>query len=50
MTIGTLFTLFVVPSVYVLLAKEHRATKKSEEREPGEGDPALGQNEPLLAE
>ena len=24
MTIGTLFTLFVVPSVYVLIAKDHR--------------------------
>jgi hypothetical protein len=23
MTIGTLFTLFVVPSLYVLIAKEH---------------------------
>ena len=26
MTIGTIFTLFVVPSVYVLIAKDHRAT------------------------
>jgi multidrug efflux pump len=26
MTIGTLFTLFVVPSLYVLIAKQHRAT------------------------
>ena len=25
MTIGTLFTLFVIPSVYVLIAKDHRA-------------------------
>ena len=24
MTIGTLFTLFIVPSLYVLIAKEHR--------------------------
>jgi multidrug efflux pump len=24
MSIGTLFTLFVVPSVYVLIAKDHR--------------------------
>ena len=24
MSIGTLFTLFIVPSVYVLLAKDHR--------------------------
>jgi len=27
MSIGTLFTLFVVPAVYVLLAKDHRAEK-----------------------
>jgi multidrug efflux pump len=27
MTIGTLFTLFVVPSVYVLLAKDHRGER-----------------------
>ncbi len=26
MTIGTLFTLFVVPSLYVLIARDHRAT------------------------
>jgi multidrug efflux pump len=25
MTIGTLFTLFIVPSLYVLLAKDHKA-------------------------
>ena len=25
MTIGTLFTLFVVPSLYVLIAKDHRS-------------------------
>jgi multidrug efflux pump len=25
MTIGTLFTLFIVPSLYVLLAKDHQA-------------------------
>jgi multidrug efflux pump len=31
MTIGTLFTLFVIPSVYVLIAKDHRgeAVKRS---------------------
>ena len=27
MTIGTIFTLFVVPSVYVLVAKDHRKTQ-----------------------
>jgi multidrug efflux pump len=31
MIIGTVFTLFVVPSVYVLVAKTHRATSESEE-------------------
>jgi len=30
MTIGTLFTLFVVPSVYVLLAKDHRGEHAKE--------------------
>ncbi len=29
MAIGTFFTLFVIPSVYVLLARDHRATVKS---------------------
>jgi multidrug efflux pump len=28
MTIGTLFTLFVVPSLYVLIAKDHRGERK----------------------
>jgi multidrug efflux pump len=31
MTIGTLFTLFVVPSVYVLIAKDHRKEKAKRE-------------------
>jgi multidrug efflux pump len=30
MTIGTLFTLFVVPSVYVLFAKDHRNERQKE--------------------
>jgi multidrug efflux pump len=30
MSIGTLFTLFVVPSVYVLLARDHRRERKPE--------------------
>jgi multidrug efflux pump len=30
MTIGTLFTLFVVPSVYVALAKDHRGERTHE--------------------
>jgi multidrug efflux pump len=33
MTIGTLFTLFVVPSVYVLIAKDHRKGKTQTEPE-----------------
>ncbi len=36
MTIGTLFTLFVVPSLYVLIAKDHRAQRLHETRESGE--------------
>jgi multidrug efflux pump len=38
MTIGTLFTLFVVPSVYVLLAKEHRAAKRSRETDAADDE------------
>jgi len=30
MSIGTLFTLFIVPSVYVLVAKDHRKARASE--------------------
>ncbi len=45
MSIGTLFTLFVVPSVYVLIAKDHRG-EKARERE-GEADASeLARNEP----
>ena len=29
MTIGTIFTLFVVPSVYVLIAKDHRGAQRN---------------------
>jgi multidrug efflux pump len=42
MTIGTFFTLFVVPSVYVLLAKDHRAERKAvAEEPPSGGEPEL---------
>ena len=34
MTIGTLFTLFVVPSVYVLIAKDHSKERESSRRSP----------------
>jgi multidrug efflux pump len=37
MAIGTIFTLFVVPSVYVLVARDHRATA-ARLPEPGEPD------------
>ena len=30
MTIGTLFTLFVVPALYVLIAQEHSAERAEE--------------------
>jgi multidrug efflux pump len=33
MTIGTIFTLFVLPSIYVLLAKEHNAEQQISEQE-----------------
>jgi multidrug efflux pump len=37
MTIGTVFTLFVVPSLYMLIARQHPAERKAEEsaRTPG---------------
>ena len=35
MTIGTLFTLFVLPGVYLLLAREHGKAPPPEEGEPG---------------
>ncbi len=44
MTIGTLFTLFVVPSVYVLLAKDHRGEHAHGGTE-GEGDLGNGEHE-----
>ena len=34
MTIGTLFTLFVVPSVYVLIAKDHSKDRPSQAPRP----------------
>jgi hypothetical protein len=30
MTIGTIFTLFIVPSLYMLIAKEHREKSLAE--------------------
>lgn len=34
MLVGTLFTLLVLPSVYTLLAKDHRTTARSERKQP----------------
>jgi multidrug efflux pump len=39
MTIGTIFTLFVVPSVYVLFAKDHRRDAKNAARETEDARP-----------
>jgi len=40
MIIGTVFTLFVVPSIYVLVAKTHVAERTDEEIEPTYAEPA----------
>ena len=40
MIIGTIFTLFVVPSIYVLVAKTHVAERADEEIEPTYSEPA----------
>jgi multidrug efflux pump len=40
MAIGTLFTLFVVPAVYVLIARDHRREQGKEQPEqPKQLDP-----------
>jgi multidrug efflux pump len=41
MIIGTLFTLFVVPSIYVLVARTHRRTEEVEEGRPEAADAAV---------
>jgi len=38
MIIGTMFTLFVVPSIYVLVAKRHTAAERASEEENGVSD------------
>jgi multidrug efflux pump len=45
MSIGTLFTLFIVPSVYVLIAKDHRAEKKAMEESVAPSGMALAPGE-----
>ncbi|MCF6179819.1 MAG: efflux RND transporter permease subunit, partial [Geopsychrobacter sp.] len=31
MAVGTLFTLFIIPSIYMLIAKDHRKVRQVEE-------------------
>ena len=52
MTIGTLFTLFVVPSVYVLIAKDHRKDRERMAASPSDRDapPAGFEGAPQTAE
>jgi hypothetical protein len=45
MIIGTVFTLFVVPSIYVLVARTHRAAAAEDE----ELEPALPELEEMTA-
>jgi hypothetical protein len=40
MIIGTMFTLFVVPSIYMLVAKTHKALVDEEDSLVGLGKPA----------
>lgn len=40
MTIGTIFTLFIVPSLYVLIARTHHEGRPEEMEPEGEGTPA----------
>ncbi|MET0794710.1 MAG: efflux RND transporter permease subunit [Polyangiaceae bacterium] len=43
MSIGTLFTLFIIPSVYVLIAKDHRGeAARAKSSEDLDSDPILG--------
>jgi hypothetical protein len=39
MIIGTVFTLFVVPSIYMLVAKTHTAFKEEAEEKINIGEP-----------
>jgi multidrug efflux pump len=49
MTIGTIFTLFVVPSLYVLIAKDHRREGAKEEEVRAEAIGPLGPEAALAA-
>jgi multidrug efflux pump len=51
MSIGTLFTLFVVPSVYVLIAQDHRKARALEDAQtPASLPPAAGSSAPPAAD
>lgn len=43
MSMGTLFRLFIVPAVYVLIAREHRETSTEPETEPAAAEPRPGE-------
>src|SRR5205085_4359206 len=49
MTIGTIFTLFIVPSLYVLLARDHHEKEVEPSDDAGVVAPVAGQPEPVLA-
>ncbi len=46
MTIGTLFTLFIVPSLYVLLAKTHHEGRDETEIESDAADESIPESTP----
>nr|MBA2586088.1 efflux RND transporter permease subunit [Chthoniobacterales bacterium] len=50
MTIGTIFTLFIVPSLYVLLAKTHHEGRGREEAETNEPEPIAKEHMPEYSE
>ncbi len=50
MTIGTLFTLFIVPSLYVLLAKTHHEGRDESEIESDVADESIPESTPEYAE
>jgi multidrug efflux pump len=45
MAIGTLFTLFVVPALYLLIAADHQADEQSVEHLEFQHEPIVGRNE-----
>jgi multidrug efflux pump len=50
MTIGTLFTLFVVPSLYVLMAKDHRSERTRDRAVSGDDSERVSTVGPAAAE